>query len=33
MQSIFDQLVDWLKEMLVSAIMTNMQGLFDSVNT
>lgn len=32
MQSIFDQLVDWLKEMLVSAIMTNMQGLFDSVN-
>lgn len=33
MQSIFEQIGDWLKEMMVSAVMENMQGLFNSVNS
>lgn len=32
MQSILDAITTWLKEMLVSGIMTNLSGLFDSVN-
>jgi len=33
MQSILDQITEWLKEMLVSGIMSNLTGMFDSVNT
>ncbi len=33
MGSILERITDWLKEMLVSAIMSNLTGLFDSVNT
>ena len=33
MQSIIDQITEWLKEMLVSGIMGNLTGMFDSVNT
>ena len=32
MDSILKQITDWLKEMLVEAIMGNLSGLFDSVN-
>ena len=32
MDSILQQITDWLKEMLVTAIMDNLSGLFDSVN-
>ena len=32
MQSILDQITDWLKELLVSGIMGNLTGMFDSVN-
>lgn len=33
MDSIIQQITDWLKEMLVSAIMGNLSGLFESVNS
>lgn len=32
MNSLFDKITDWLKEMLVGGIMDNISGLFDSVN-
>ena len=32
MDSILQQITDWLKEMLVTAVMDNLSGLFDSVN-
>lgn len=32
MGSILEQITDWLKEMLVSGIMQNLSGMFDSVN-
>jgi len=32
LDSILQQITDWLKEMLVEAIMGNLSGLFDSVN-
>ena len=32
MHSILQQITDWLKEMLVSAIMGNLSGMFESVN-
>ena len=32
MNSLFDKITDWLKEMLVDGIMDNLSGLFDSVN-
>ena len=32
MQSILDQITDWLKELIVSGIMGNLTGMFDSVN-
>ena len=32
MQSILDQINEWLKEMLISGIMGNLTGMFDSVN-
>jgi hypothetical protein len=32
MQSVLDAITDWLREMLVSGIMGNLSGLFDSVN-
>ncbi len=32
MDSLFDKITDWLKEMLVGGIMDNLSGLFDSVN-
>lgn len=32
MQSILDQITEWLKELLVSGIMGNLTGMFDSVN-
>lgn len=32
MESILQQITDWLKEMLVSGIMMNLTGTFDSVN-
>ena len=32
MNSLFDEITDWLKEMLVGGIMDNLSGLFDSVN-
>lgn len=33
MQSILDQITQWLKDMLISGIMSNLTGMFDSVNT
>lgn len=33
MDSVLDQIGEWLKELLVSAIMNQLTGLFDSVNT
>lgn len=32
MNSILDQITQWLKEMLISGIMGNLTGMFDSVN-
>lgn len=32
MECILQQIQDWLKEMLISGIMNNLSGLFDSVN-
>lgn len=32
MESILQQIQDWLKEILISGIMNNLSGLFDSVN-
>lgn len=32
MQSILDQITEWLKELLISGIMGNLSGMFDSVN-
>ena len=32
MDSILEEITDWLKEMLVSGIMQNLSGMFDSVN-
>ncbi len=32
MDSILQQITDWLKEMLVAGIMGNLSGMFDSVN-
>ena len=32
MDSILQQITDWLKEMLVSGIMGNLSGMFESVN-
>ena len=32
MDSILEQITDWLREMLVSGIMENLSGMFDSVN-
>ena len=32
MQSILEQITDWLKSMLISGIMGNLSGMFDSVN-
>ena len=32
MQSILEQLTDWLKSMIISGIMGNLSGMFDSVN-
>jgi hypothetical protein len=32
LDSILEQITDWLKEMLVSGIMQNLSGMFDSVN-
>lgn len=32
MQSIIDQITEWIKEMLISGIMGNLAGMFDSVN-
>jgi hypothetical protein len=32
LDSILQQITDWLKEMLVAAIMDNLSGMFDSVN-
>ena len=32
MQSIIEQITDWLRTMLVSGIMDNLTGMFDSVN-
>ena len=32
MQSIFDAITEWLKEILVSGIMSNLSGMFDGVN-
>ena len=32
MDSILEKITDWLKEMLVSGIMQNLSGMFDSVN-
>ena len=33
MDSVLEQIGEWLKELLVSAIMNQLTGLFDSVNT
>lgn len=33
MQSIFDKVTEWLKELLVSGITSNLSGMFDTVNT
>ena len=32
MQSILEQITDWLKSMIISVIMGNLSGMFDSVN-
>ena len=32
MQSIFDAITEWLKGLLVTGIMGNLEGLFDNVN-
>lgn len=32
MQSILEQITDWLKSMIISGIMENLSGMFDSVN-
>ena len=32
MQSILEQITDWLKSMIISCIMGNLSGMFDSVN-
>ena len=32
MQSILEQITDWLKSMIISGIMENLTGMFDSVN-
>lgn len=32
MQSILEQITDWLKSMIISGIMGNLSGMFDSVN-
>lgn len=32
MQSILEQIIDWLKSMIISGIMGNLSGMFDSVN-
>ena len=32
MESLFQQITDWLKDMLVSGIMTNLTNAFDAVN-
>lgn len=32
MQSIIEQITDWLKSMIISGIMGNLSGMFDSVN-
>lgn len=32
MQSILEQITDWLKRMIISGIMGNLSGMFDSVN-
>ena len=32
MEELFEQITDWLREMLVDAIMGNLSGLFDTVN-
>lgn len=33
MDSIFQQITEWLKEMIISTIMGNLSGMFESVNT
>lgn len=33
MQSILDRLAEWLKELLISGILGNLSGMFDTVNT
>ena len=33
MEHILEQITDWLKTMLVTGIMDNLSGMFDSVNT
>lgn len=33
MNSIFQQITEWLKEVIISAIMGNLSGMFESVNT
>mgnify|MGYP003295512910 CR=1 FL=1 len=33
MESLFQQLEDWLRELLVSGIMTNLTNAFDKVNS
>ena len=33
MQSILDKLAEWLKELLISGIIGNLSGMFDTVNT
>lgn len=33
MDSIFQQITEWLKEIIISAIMGNLSGMFESVNT
>ena len=32
MQSILEQITDWLKSMIISGIMGNLSGMFDSIN-
>lgn len=33
MNFIWDKITEWLKGLLVSGIMSNLSGLFDSINT
>ena len=33
MNSLWDQIQQWIKEALVGGIMSNFQGMFDEVNT